>query len=596
LKKLAAFIFAIVLLIGIVIPAGTSHADEGPVFRLSSSASAISPNAEVTVRVSGSGLSDVNAYEVRLHVEPVVSGQSANLTLQSQRNLMPRNGFTAISQTEGVISFAFAMEGNQSTVNGEADLGSFTFKGTGVGQVRVTLESVKLLDHVLADTTHQVGRSVDIGIGGSSPPPPAPTPPPQTSPTPTPKPSGPASPTPKPSADSVVTVTATPDAAGVVSVTVPSEQLDQAIQKAQGGTAKIKVEISGIATAVSVDIPNEQLRSADQVKRIEVDMGLASVTFDPGLVKGYAESGSSSLRVSVSKADVSQLSDEVRQRIGDHAVYDFNLSMGGTAISQFGGGNPVTVSVPYTLQPGEHPSKIVVYFISDNGELEVVKNGKYDPSTGRISFKPKHFSSYAFVPAQATFTDLAGVPWAQDGIEALAVREIVGGVGEGRFEPDRNVTRAEFVQMLMGMLDRIDDQAISTFTDAKKGTWSYKPIASAEALGIVNGREDGSFGIFHEISRQEMAAMIDRAARQSGLTLTDVSTSQAAGAADSATAEQSLPFVDRLAIAPYALQAIASLHAAGMLEGMGDGRIAPNDPATRAQAAILLYRLYMNTQ
>lgn len=563
MSKKTFYTFMISMLIAFLIPTGTAQANGQPVFRIEASASSIKSNEQVTVRVHASGLSDVNAYEVKLRVESIGNGGAASLTLKSQQNQLPREGFTASAKTNNEFTFAYAIKGNQKGFGGNSDLSTFAFTGTGDGKVRVTLESVKLLDSNLAATTHRVGQSVIFGIGDASKPQPE-------------------------SKVVVVTVPGVPDAAGKVNVTVPSEQLANALSQAKGGTTKIKVETSGTISAVTVELPIKPLRDADLVKRIEIDTGLASISFDPKLARGDEAEGAANLRFSVSQADISKLTEDVRKLIGQHAVYDFSLSMDDKTISPLGDGKPVTLSVPYTLQSGENPAKVVVYYINNDGELEVVKNGKFDPSTGRITFKPKHFSVYAFVHAQATFKDLAGVSWAQDGIEALAVREIVNGVGDGRFEPKRNVTRAEFVQMLMGMLDLVDKQEASTFRDVDQGAWYYKAIRTAEALGVVNGRADGSFGVRDEINRQEMTVMIDRAARLIGLSLTSNAATQAEG--------QQKPFADQAEIAPYAVQAISSLHAAGMLQGMGGGRIAPNDPATRAQAAVLLYRIYLKIQ
>nr|WP_276562908.1 S-layer homology domain-containing protein [Paenibacillus anseongense] len=216
--------------------------------------------------------------------------------------------------------------------------------------------------------------------------------------------------------------------------------------------------------------------------------------------------------------------------------------------------------------------------MNDSGTLQTIKNSKYNPTNGTVDFYPKHFSKYAAALGNATFQDLSDVAWAKPGIEGLAVREVVNGVGEGRFSPNGQVTRAQFIQMLTGALDVEDDKAVAIFTDVSAGAWYYKAIATAQSLGIVNGREDGSFGIDAPVSRQEMAAMMHRAVKARLIVLP--------------SKEAVAAFKDQEAIASYAAEAVPMMQQTGMINGFNDGTFAPEAYATRAQAAVMIYRLF----
>jgi len=176
------------------------------------------------------------------------------------------------------------------------------------------------------------------------------------------------------------------------------------------------------------------------------------------------------------------------------------------------------------------------------------------------------------------FSDLESVPWAKESIEALAAKGIVSGVGDGTFRPDNNVTRAEFIKMLIMAFDLVDENAVSTFNDVKEGMWYYKPIASAEELGIVKGKGDGTFGINEHITREDMAVMVYRTSLILGMNLS--------------TGSGEVPFMDKEDIASYALEAVAAMHEKGIIKGIGDNMFAPKNNATRAEAAVLIYRLY----
>ncbi|MEK5256780.1 S-layer homology domain-containing protein [Paenibacillus sp. FSL F4-0125] len=90
-----------------------------------------------------------------------------------------------------------------------------------------------------------------------------------------------------------------------------------------------------------------------------------------------------------------------------------------------------------------------------------------------------------------TFNDIAGLGWAQHSIQALAAREILLGIGDHTFGPQLDVTRAQFLKMLMLALELDDVNAVSTFQDVGQNDWYYSSVAAAAKLGIVQGRPDG---------------------------------------------------------------------------------------------------------
>ncbi|MDG0810636.1 S-layer homology domain-containing protein [Cohnella rhizosphaerae] len=207
-------------------------------------------------------------------------------------------------------------------------------------------------------------------------------------------------------------------------------------------------------------------------------------------------------------------------------------------------------------------------------------NASYDPATGQVTFRPGHFSRFVVAYADVGFNDLQTAPWAETYIRALAAKEIVQGSGDGSFQPDRTVTRAEFVQMLMKGLGLIDGSAASTLSDVKEGAWYYAAAASAQTLGIVQGRSGGKFDAAAPITREEMAVLAYRAAQKAGaLASTDGAASQIGS------------FIDQASISSFAVQAIAVMRQAGVIDGMSDGRFQPKSTATRAESAAIIQRL-----
>lgn len=101
-------------------------------------------------------------------------------------------------------------------------------------------------------------------------------------------------------------------------------------------------------------------------------------SFDAGTLSQIEEQADGGIEISVSAVDPSALSDAARELIGTRPVYDFTVTSGGRTISDFGGGT-VTISLPYTPADGEDPDKIVIYYVSDSGELVAVRTAYMIP-------------------------------------------------------------------------------------------------------------------------------------------------------------------------------------------------------------------------
>lgn len=385
------------------------------------------------------------------------------------------------------------------------------------GLVNVTWERINPLDYAKEGSFTVKGTVEGTSIQGIAniqvvtPEPATPSETPEPTPVPTP------TPAPTLSDRASVKVEAIMDANGTATVEVKADVLKAAIDSAKSKVVSIEVQSVEGAKAVKLSIPAQQINEAvqRQVERIEVNTGLATISISTDTFKKNIDFASASVQLSVSKIDSSAIPESAKEKIGDNPVYDFDISVDDNKITKFSG-NDVTVAISYQLKPGEKPGKVVAYYIDDSGKLEVVKNGKYNAETGEVQFKPKHFSKYTAAYNNATFNDIGSVPWANESIESLAAREVINGFGDGTFKPDDKVTRSQFIKLLMQAFDLVDPDTKCSFSDVKEGEWHYSSIASAEKLGIVNGVGNGRFDPDAEITRQDMATMAYRAANIAG--------------------------------------------------------------------------------
>ena len=375
-----------------------------------------------------------------------------------------------------------------------------------------------------------------------------------------------------------VKVEAKADKDGTVSVSIKADDIKAAINNTSNGTVSVEVKVDEKAREIKVSIPAQPIVASDkQINNIRIDTGLATVNINPDLLKNNNVTKTADLQLTVTRADSSAVPAAVRSVIGNSEVYDFSLKINGTKISTFEN-KEVSVDAAYTLKPGQDPNKVIVYDISDSGKLEIVKNSWYDAGTGKVHFKPEHFNKYAASYNDVTFSDLSKAAWAGSSIEALAARGIVAGRGDNMFMPGDSITRAEFLVMLLNAFDLTDEKADCTFKDVNDGKWYYNAIATAQKLGIVQGKTDGTFGINDAITRQDMAVMVYKVSELLKVEMKETN-SQA-------------QFKDSAKISAYAVNAISAMQKSGIINGVGNDNFAPKNNATRAQAAVIIYQVF----
>lgn len=101
-------------------------------------------------------------------------------------------------------------------------------------------------------------------------------------------------------------------------------------------------------------------------------------------------------------------------------------------------------------------------------------------------------------------------------IEDLALKGIINGKTEGVFEPYSNMTRAEFAAVTVRALSLYNMSEIS-FRDVSQNDWFYGVIGAAVKYGIVNGISDNEFNPNGVITQEEACVMLARAAKVCGM-------------------------------------------------------------------------------
>ncbi|OIQ56538.1 endo-1,4-beta-xylanase A precursor [Moorella thermoacetica] len=252
------------------------------------------------------------------------------------------------------------------------------------------------------------------------------------------------------------------------------------------------------------------------------------------------------------------------------AVYNFGPD--GTTFAV-----PVTLNLKFALPPLVQPENLAFAWYDKTKASWVALPAVVDLSKGLILARIYHFSDYAvFVKeARKAFLDVtpASFGWAQDTIETLAGAGIVAGVDGSRFEPGRAVTRAEFASLLVKALGlKVKAGEKNPFKDVKGDAWYAVAVTAAAGNGLVKGYEDGTFRPDNVITREELAAMLVRAVNLPA-------------------GEEKLAFKDSDKVSTWARKSVAIAAASGLIKGFEDGTFRPGDAASRAECAVMVYRV-----
>lgn len=109
------------------------------------------------------------------------------------------------------------------------------------------------------------------------------------------------------------------------------------------------------------------------------------------------------------------------------------------------------------------------------------------------------------------FKDVPDGVWYANNLGYCVEAGLIEGRGNGRFDPNANITRAEFAAIVARFLGLPNEvTGTNRYTDTS-GNWAEGYIAQLTAKGIVEGKGDGKFDPAANISRYEAVTMLNRA-------------------------------------------------------------------------------------
>ncbi|MBQ3573331.1 MAG: S-layer homology domain-containing protein, partial [Clostridia bacterium] len=255
-------------------------------------------------------------------------------------------------------------------------------------------------------------------------------------------------------------------------------------------------------------------------------------------------------------------------KISGNIIYDVNLDKNPNFsveedIPVIGG--VTEVSFPVTVASSESSSK--------KDSVSTIEYGNYTaPGTTPVAPPIENPDT----GEKFEFDDISDVDWATESINALLEKGIISKSDDKKFNPNNEITRAEYLKLVVEALGMADETAESDLNDVSKEDWFYKYVASAQSAEIVFGNELGEFNPNESITREDMAVIVIRAMEKAGIEI---------------KAAPDEKFSDDDSMSDYAKAAIYSLKGMGIINGVGDNRFNPLGNATRAETAKMIYEL-----
>ena len=113
--------------------------------------------------------------------------------------------------------------------------------------------------------------------------------------------------------------------------------------------------------------------------------------------------------------------------------------------------------------------------------------------------------------ATAVYNDVKNdTSWFYPGVQYCLSYGLMSGMGNGSFAPGEYTTRAQVAQILYNLHGNPEVSGGTPFTDVPEGAWYQKAVTWAHSVGIVNGVTATTFSPNANITRQDFVLMLMR--------------------------------------------------------------------------------------
>lgn len=383
----------------------------------------------------------------------------------------------------------------------------------------------------------------------------------------------------------------------VTTVTVDTNKL-QDILASEGTGTTVTIPITGdsdVAAGTLTGAMVKNMESKDAILVVQTDSGTYTlpaleINIDAVSQQFGTNVSLSDINVTVSISEPSASMTQVVENAAADGGYTIMVPAVDYAITCTHGSQTVNVSSfdayverMIAIPNGVDPSKITTGVVVDpDGTTHhvptkvTVMNGKYYVVINSLTN-----STYSVVWNPIEFSDVTN-HWAKDAINDMGSRMVVTGVGSNNYDPERNMTRAEFATIIIRALGLEPGTGVNGFGDVAPTDWFCGYVKTATEHGIINGYDNGNFGPNDTITREQAMTMIARAMKITKLK---------SGLADNEINTLLKAYTDGTEVSPYATESIAACLKTGIVAGRSVTTIVPQGFVTRAEVAVMVERL-----
>jgi hypothetical protein len=358
---------------------------------------------------------------------------------------------------------------------------------------------------------------------------------------------------------------------------VSSERLNKPLKESNLGI-KINPFLNLVITSEKesvkrsiVNIPKIVLSEVQKnnINNISLKTPIIEIKVDLNNIK----EATSDIVIDVRKVDKGEF---IQLQNNDAQGYEIKIESDSTKFQNFS--KELQIKIPYELKEGENSDNLTVYYLDQTGKT-VNEIGFYDQRNKTINFKTNHLSVFFISANPIVFRDNTD-SWAAGMINAMASKGVIKGLENNTYDPKSNVTRAEFITMITNAFKLPIAEYKNNFKDVNPDDWYANFVATALQNNIVSGYEDSTFKPKNKISRQEMVTIISNIM----IRFMDIQPIENTRILES-------NFKDYTDINDFATQAVATTYRYGIVSGMPSGNFNPTGSTTRAEAAVVIYKL-----
>ena len=182
-------------------------------------------------------------------------------------------------------------------------------------------------------------------------------------------------------------------------------------------------------------------------------------------------------------------------------------------------------------------------------------------------------------PWNNPFSDIAESDAFCEAVKFVYENGYMNGMSNDTFAPNEGLTRAMLVTVLYRAAGSPVMNEANPFTDVADDAWYYNAVVWAKSIGLINGITETEFAPEEELTREQLVTIFYRYASFLGY---DLSIGEDTNI---------LSYEDFADIAEYAIPAMQWACDMNLIDG-ADGSILPQDSATRALVAMVLYGFY----